>query len=488
MLKGVNKKYDVLIAGAGIAGLYTALKLPDSMKILIVAKDNEDVCSTNLAQGGVAAVMDLKTDSYELHFNDTMKAGRFANDKNSVKVLVEEGADRINDLINNYSVSFDREENGELEKTLEGGHCRRRIMHHADKTGAELELKLLKAIKSKKNIDFITNSTIINLKKLMNGFRTDILQASGAFSVFSDFAVLATGGIGRIYQHTTNPITNTGDGIRLAYNLGATIKNLSYVQFHPTAFNGDDEEQFLISESVRGEGAYLLNSKKERFMHRYDERLELAPRDVVSRAEILESRVTGSDEFWLDIRYKGANYIKARFPGIYEGCMKHGVDMTKSLIPVFPCQHYLMGGIAVDLKSRTSVSRLYAIGECSNTGVHGKNRLASNSLLEALVFGKRAADDIYEKSKTINEHATIEDTYFDLSGAPLRKGIKQEIQKIMQNSYFVIPTEEAISPGLKRVDEILRRLQSGKFAITREYEEAISLATIAHIILKEVSE
>lgn len=487
-MTGVNKKYDVLIAGAGIAGLYTALKLPQNMKILIVAKDNEDICSTNLAQGGVAAVMNLKSDSYKLHFDDTLKAGRFENDKEAVNILVKEGPDRINDLIDNYSVNFDREKDGSLKKTLEGGHCRRRIMHHADTTGAELENKLLNAIKEKSNIDFIVNSTIINLQKLMNGFRTDILQNEGAFSVFSDFAVLATGGIGRVYQHTTNPITNTGDGIRFAYDLGATIKNLSYVQFHPTAFNGNDEEQFLISESVRGEGAYLLNSKKERFMHRYDERLELAPRDVVSRSEILESRVTGSDEFWLDIRYKGKDYIKNRFPGIFEGCMKHGVDMTKSLIPVFPCQHYLMGGIAVDLKSRTSVSRLYAVGECSNTGVHGKNRLASNSLLEALVFGKRAAEDIYEKAKTLTEHICVEETHFDLSGAPLKNGIKQEIQKIMQNAYFVIPTEEAISPGLKRVDEILRRLQSGKFAITREYEEAISLATTAHIILKEVSE
>lgn len=487
-MTGINKKYDVLIAGAGIAGLYTALKLPETLKVLIIAKDNEDICSTSLAQGGVAAVMELQSDSYQLHFDDTMKAGRFANDKNAVKVLVEEGADRINDLIDNYSIIFDREYDGNLEKTLEGGHCRRRILHHADKTGAELESKLLKAIKSKTNIEFITNSTIINLKKLMNGFRTDILQKDGAFSAFSDFVVLATGGIGRIYQHTTNPITNTGDGIRLAYNLGATIKNLSYIQFHPTAFNGNDEEQFLISESVRGEGAYLLNSNKERFMHRYDERLELAPRDVVSRSEILESRVTGSDEFWLDIRYKGENYIKSRFPGIFAGCLKHGVDITKSLIPVFPCQHYLMGGIAVDLKSRTSVSRLYAVGECSNTGVHGKNRLASNSLLEALVFGKRAADDIYEKAKTLTEHIEVETTEFDLSGAPINNGIKQEIQKIMQNAYFVIPTEEAISPGLKRVDEILKRLQSGKFAITREYEETISLATIAHIILKEVSE
>ena len=215
-----------------------------------------------------------------------------------------------------------------------------------------------------------------------------LLNGKTAATVFSDFCVIATGGIGRVYKYTTNPAVATGDGIRLAYDMGATIKELSYVQFHPTAFNGNDREQFLISESVRGEGAYLLNCNKERFMDRYDKRLELAPRDVVSRSIILESRRTGSDNFYLDIRYKGHDYLVNRFPGIYEGCLKHGVDMTKDLIPVYPCQHYLMGGIDVDLDARTSISRMYAVGECSHTGVHGKNRLASNSLLEALVIRK----------------------------------------------------------------------------------------------------
>lgn len=199
-----------------------------------------------------------------------------------------------------------------------------------------------------------------------------LLNGKTAATVFSDFCVIATGGIGRVYKYTTNPVVATGDGIRLAYDMGATIKELSYVQFHPTAFNGNDREQFLISESVRGEGAYLLNCNKERFMDRYDKRLELAPRDVVSRSIILESRRTGSDNFYLDIRYKGHDYLVNRFPGIYEGCLKHGVDMTKDLIPVYPCQHYLMGGIDVDLDARTSISRMYAVGECSHTGVHGK--------------------------------------------------------------------------------------------------------------------
>ena len=315
-----------------------------------------------------------------------------------------------------------------------------------------------------------------------------LLNGKTAATVFSDFCVIATGGIGRVYKYTTNPVVATGDGIRLAYDMGATIKELSYVQFHPTAFNGNDMEQFLISESVRGEGAYLLNCNKERFMDRYDKRLELAPRDVVSRSIILESRRTGSDNFYLDIRYKGHDYLVNRFPGIYEGCLKHGVDMTKDLIPVYPCQHYLMGGIDVDLDARTSISRMYAVGECSHTGVHGKNRLASNSLLEALVFGKRAADDITSLSKKDPDHVTVAEHKTDISGAPLPKGMRTEIRSIMQRSYFVIPDMDAVRVGLKRVDTILMRLKNGKFAITPDYCEALSLATVAHIILKEVDE
>ena len=269
--------------------------------------------------------------------------------------------------------------------------------------------------------------------------------------------------------------------------MGAAIKNLSYVQFHPTAFNGANREQFLISEAVRGEGAYLLNCNKERFMHRYDERLELAPRDVVSRSIIMESRRLGSNNFYLDIRYKGEEYLKNRFPGIYAGCLKQGVDISKDLIPVFPCQHYLMGGIEVDLNARTTLPRLYAAGECACTGVHGKNRLASNSLLEALVFGRRAAEDIMRCINAGFYKLTIpEEKQVNRNGAPLPKGTRTEIREIMQKAYFVIPDEGAIHQGKKRIENILNRLKNGKFAVTSDYCEALSLATVAYIILKEV--
>jgi L-aspartate oxidase len=348
--------------------------------------------------------------------------------------------------------------------------------------------KLMLQVEALPNVTIADETMVTSMDRIKNGFKIQIMSGSEFKTVYSDFCLLASGGIGRVYKYTTNPSVATGDGIRLAYEMGASIKNLSYVQFHPTAFNGANREQFLISEAVRGEGAYLLNCNKERFMDRYDERLELAPRDVVSRSIIMESRRLGINNFYLDIRYKGEEYLKNRFPGIYAGCLKQGVDISKDLIPVFPCQHYLMGGIEVDLNARTTLPRLYAAGECSCTGVHGKNRLASNSLLEALVFGRKAAEDItkcieagfYKVAVPENEQEP------DISGAPLPKGTRTEIRDTLQRAYFVIPDEGAIHEGKKRIENILQRLKNGKFAITADYCEALSLATIAYIILKEV--
>jgi L-aspartate oxidase len=334
------------------------------------------------------------------------------------------------------------------------------------------------------------NSPVFKLTRVKSGICAHILTEDGQDEIFASYCVLATGGIGRVYKYTTNPKVATGDGIRLAYELGARIKDLSFVQFHPTAFNSEDNEQFLISEAVRGEGAYLLNCNKERFMHRYDERLELAPRDVVSKSIIIESRKTGSNNFYLDITHRDEEYLLNRFPGIHQGCLKYNVDITKDLIPIFPCQHYLMGGIEVDLNSRTTISRLYAVGECSNTGVHGRNRLASNSLLEALVFGKRCADDIVRCiDMKYPEVQITEVEKQDLDGAPLLKGVCDEIRNIMQRSYFVMPAnEDAVRNGFKRVQEIFNRLKNGKFKVTPDYCEALSLATVAYIILKEVND
>ncbi len=485
----MRKKCDVLIVGCGVAGLYTSLCLPENLNVIVLSKKSDTVSNSSLAQGGVAAVLSFENDSFDLHIEDTMIAGQRCNDINAVTTLVTEGPDQVRKIME-YGVDFDKNPDGTLQKTLEGGHCRRRIVHHKDTTGAEIVNSLLREVRRRSNITIVENSPVFKLTRVKSGICADVLTDDGYDEYLAGYCVLATGGIGRVYKYTTNPSVATGDGIRLAYELGARIKNLSYVQFHPTAFNSAGREQFLISEAVRGEGAYLLNNNHERFMHRYDERLELAPRDVVSKAIIIESRRTGSNNFYLDITHRDRDYLLNRFPGIYEGCLKHNVDITKDLIPVFPCQHYLMGGIEVDLNSRTTVSRLYAVGECSNTGVHGKNRLASNSLLEALVFARRCAEDIVRCISM--GYPEVEDTAVQpvvLDGAPLIKGIRTEIRNIMQRSYFVMPAnDDAVRTGYKRVSEILGRLKNVKFKITPDYCEALSLATVAYIILKEVSE
>ena len=485
-LSELKKQYSVVIVGSGLAGLYGALNFPEDIDILMLSKKERHQSNSSLAQGGVACVLDLENDSYDLHIEDTLIAGSRLNDIDAVTQLVEEGPGDVLKTID-YGVEYDRDENGELIKTLEGGHCRRRILHHKDTSGKEMVDKLVLAVEKLPNVTLSDETMVTSMSRIKNGFKIEIMRGNEYKTVYADFVLLASGGIGRVYKYTTNPSVATGDGIRLAYEMGASIKNLSYVQFHPTAFNGANREQFLISEAVRGEGAYLLNCNKERFMDRYDSRLELAPRDVVSRSVIMESRRLGSNNFYLDIRYKGEEYLKKRFPGIYAGCLSQGVDISKDLIPVFPCQHYLMGGIEVDLNARTTLPRLYAAGECACTGVHGKNRLASNSLLEALVFGRKAAEDITRCIRAGFYKLTVpEEKEPDRTGAPLPKGTRTEIRDIMQKAYFVIPDEGAIPQGKKRIENILNRLKNGKFAVTADYCEALSLETIAYIILQEV--
>ncbi|HHU85044.1 MAG TPA: FAD-binding protein [Clostridiales bacterium] len=478
-----SKVYDVLIVGAGVAGTYAALNLPDDVNILVLSKYEKTTCSSNLAQGGVAAVLDFEDDSFDLHYADTLTAGRNANNTEAVTMLVHEGPDDVRKIIS-WGVQFDINEKGKLSKTLEGGHSRRRIVHHKDTTGAEMVRVLQQKCEDAENIELVENAVLVSLNPVRSGFRAELLINGEPHCVFSSFCILATGGIGRIYKYTTNPKSATGDGIRIAYECGARIKNLEYIQFHPTAFNSDDGEQFLISESVRGEGAYLLNCHKERFMDRYDPRLELAPRDVVSMSIILESRRTGSNNFYLDITHKDEEFLKNRFPGIRAGCLKKGIDIAKDLIPVFPCQHYLMGGIEVDADSKTNVPRLYACGECSNTGVHGRNRLASNSLLEALVFSRHAAEDIIRCMSSGIFPSVPEHPYtLDYSGAPLPANIREDIKNLMQRAYFVVPDEGRMRVAKQQIEAILMRLKGGKYAKTVEYCEALSMATCAYIIL-----
>ncbi len=479
-------EYDVIIVGSGVSGLYAALNLDSSMQILMLSKRELTLCNSALAQGGVAAVMDTSNDNYELHIKDTLIAGGYKNDIDNVRILVEQGPKDVKNLLN-YGVDFDRKSDGSIDLTLEGGHCRHRIAHHKDSTGFEIVTSLIEGVKKLPNVTILENSHLLGLTKRGDSFLADVLH-EGKHSYYTTKAtVLATGGIGRVYDYTTNSAIATGDGIQFAYNMGAEIKHLSYIQFHPTAFaDRENRECFLVSEAVRGEGAYLLNCHKERFMHKYEpERKELAPRDVVSKDMLKEQKETGSDEFFLDISYKDPEFVKNRFPMIYKKVLEKGYDMTKEPIPIYPCQHYLMGGIAVNGHGATTVEGLYAAGECAHTGVHGINRLASNSLLEALVFSRLIAEDINGKY-THHELGTLEFDYPSPDGKPLPTGIRTEIRHIMQRSYFVVPDYEEAQKDIKRVAQLKEQLDNGGYEVTPDYIEAKSLTTVAYIVLSEV--
>lgn len=481
----MSRNYDVIIAGSGTAGLYAAINLPAELKILVLSKRELMLCNSALAQGGIAGVYKSPSDNIQLHQNDTMIAGSFTNNTETVHILVSEAAQDIGNLIE-LGVDFDRNEQGELHRTLEGGHCRHRIFHHKDATGREIVSKLLEKVQSLPNVDILEETYLCDVKKTSTGFSVNTWKNDSFESFNCHFMIMATGGIGRVYEYTTNSAIATGDGITYAYELGADIKNMSLVQFHPTAFNNrHTRECFLISEAVRGEGAYLLNKNGERFMHNYDDRLELAPRDVVSHAIINESKKLDSTDFYLDISRKDPEFLKNRFPMIYKNLLKQGFDITKERVPIFPCQHYLMGGINVDSFARTKIENLYAAGECSHTGVHGSNRLASNSLLEALVFSRRAAGDIAQKCESCTDK--FEDYSFENNAAkPIPHGFRTEIRHIMQSSYFVIPDKKAAVEGFERIKEIKNELTTGNYLVNPDFIEAKSLATVAYLILKEV--
>lgn len=481
----MNKNYDVIIAGCGAAGLYGALNLSRDLKILVLSKRELTLCNSSLAQGGIAGVYKNPSDSPEYHKKDTFVAGGYENDPEATDVLVNEAKIDIGKLIE-LGVDFDKMPNGDYHRTLEGGHGMNRIFHHHDTTGDEIEKTLLRNVQKLDNVEIWENALMCDVKKTSTGFSFLILKDNEYHTCNCHYSIFATGGIGRVYEYTTNSAIATGDGIAMAYDLGAEIKNLSYIQFHPTGFNNKHtRETFLISESVRGEGAYLKNCNGERFMQNYDDRLELAPRDVVSHAIMAEKKKTGSDKFYLDITHKDPEFVKERFPMINQKLLEAGYDMTKDMIPIFPCHHYLMGGINVDTYARTNIDRLYACGECSHTGVHGNNRLASNSLLEALVFSRRAASDINDKIRSDGNDFENYDFKIDENAEHIPAGIRTQIRDIMQHSYFVIPNEDELEPGLKKVSELKDFLYNGHFKEDRDYVEARSLATVAYIVLTD---
>ena len=387
--------YDVLIIGSGIAGVYTALEISEEYSIAILTKESIDISNSVLAQGGIAVSLD-KEDSPELHFKDTLYAGGGLCDDDSVWVLVNEAASNIECLCK-YGVNFDRKNSDELALTREGAHSKNRIIHSGDTTGKEVCDKLIAGVRTRSNVKIKERTFAIDLVTEQNSCKGILAydEATGEFRLYkAEHIVCATGGFGQLYAYTTNPEVVTGDGLGLAYRAGAELMDLEFIQFHPTVLFHPENKSFLISEAVRGEGALLKNIHGERFMPKYHELGELAPRDVVSRAIFEEMRRTSSTNVYLDITFKTKEYLENRFPNIYKTCLGYGIDISRDYIPVAPAEHYCMGGIRTDVTGRTNIKGFYACGEVACNGIHGANRLASNSLLEGLVFGQKIASEL----------------------------------------------------------------------------------------------
>ena len=399
----MNEYYDAIIVGTGAAGLYCALNLPKRKKILMLTKQGADLSDSFLAQGGICMLRG--EDDYEDYFEDTMRAGHYENNKRAVNLMIRSSNDIIRDLLWR-NVDFVRAEDGELAFTREGAHSRPRILFHKDITGKEITQTLLNEVKQLENVDIAEYMTMVDLISRDNicGGVIAMDAKNNVYPIRSQFVVLACGGIGGLFQNSTNYPHIAGDGLGIAMKHQVKLEHLDYIQIHPTTlYSKKPGRRFLISESVRGEGAVLYNKNKERFVD------ELLPRDVVTKAIREEMEKEGTDHVWLSMEHIPKETILKHFPNIYERCLEEGYDVTKECIPVVPAQHYFMGGIWVDSDSRTSMEHLYAVGETSCNGVHGANRLASNSLLESLVFAKRAATKITkeETQEKISERKAV---------------------------------------------------------------------------------
>lgn len=453
-----NEYYDVIIIGSGIAGVYTALELPDKYKVVILTKETIDISNSVLAQGGIAVSLDKK-DSPELHFKDTLYAGAGLCDENSVWVLVNEAAQNIESLCE-FGVNFDKKENrDELSLTREGAHSMNRIIHAGDTTGKEVCDKLISVVETRDNVKIKERTFAIDIltdNGVCKGVLTYDEDCAEYIFYSSNVVINAAGGFGQIYSNTTNPEVATGDGVGLAYRAGAQLMDMEFVQFHPTVLFHPENKSFLISEAVRGEGALLRNASGERFMPKYHELNELAPRDIVSRAIFSEMKKTDADHVYLDITFKDKEYLEKRFPNIYKTCLSYGIDMSKDYISVAPAEHYCMGGVRADAFGRTNISGFFACGEVACSGIHGANRLASNSLLEGLVFGHKIG---YEVDRVLSNIGTF-DKGFHLKYFKNRvkeeidkKQIKLDIQNLMTKYVGIIRDKEGMLKAKRIVDQ-----------------------------------
>jgi L-aspartate oxidase len=502
---------DFLVIGSGIAGLTYALKVaaacPDK-KITIITKTREDETNTKYAQGGVAVVNDLENDSFEKHIDDTLIAGDGLCNEYIVEVVVREGPERVNEIIE-WGANFDKNDAGDFSLGREGGHSEFRVIHYKDVTGKEIERALLDAIRKNPNIELVTHCFVVDLITQHHlGYlitkSTPDIECYGVYvlnlltnkieKILSRITVLATGGNGQVYRSTTNPTIATGDGVAMVYRAKGRIENMEFIQFHPTAlYQPGVNNAFLITEAVRGDGGILRNIHGEEFMHKYDARLSLAPRDIVARAIDSEMKITGTEYVYLDCRHLDTEKFIHHFPNIHEKCLSVGIDVKKDMIPVSPAAHYSCGGIKVNEWGRTSINNLYACGECSSTGLHGANRLASNSLLEAMVFAHRCYIDAVQLIESIPLKNDVPDWNTAGTTAPkemilITQSLK-ELKQIMSDYLGIVRTNERLQRAIRRLDILHEETESlyERTEVSPQLCELRNLITVGYLIVKSAS-
>lgn len=489
-------KVDFLVVGSGIAGLSFSLKVAELGTVCVVTKKQEIDTATNLAQGGVAAVFD-RNDSFEEHIKDTLEAGAGLCDETVVKMVVENGPERVRELMR-LGVEFICKEDGTLSLGKEGGHSRRRVAHSFDLTGKEIEKALIENVAECKGVQILENHMCADLiisdlpgvgKKCVGAM---IVDDQGKIKyIYAKNTVLCTGGAGKVYLYTSNPDIATGDGVAVASRAGAEVTNMEFVQFHPTCLYHRKAKNFLISEAVRGEGAVLVNEANERFMWKYEpEKLELATRDKVARAIDKEMKTTGVDCVYLDISHKDSDFVRERFPNIYAKCLSLGIDITHDPIPVVPAAHYLCGGVKTDVWGRTTVKNLFALGETSCTGLHGGNRLASNSLLEAIVYAENAFQ-YCKKNLAWREEKNQE---LILRNEEIKEKIDEEIlinhnwdiiRRTMWNYVGIVRKTSRLLVAKERIAEVRREIDEiiGKYQLTTNMLELRNISLVASLII-----
>jgi len=499
-----TRSCDYLVIGSGIAGLSFALKTAEHGTVMLISKASIEETNTVYAQGGIAAVT-YEPDSFEKHINDTLICGDGLCNEEVVRMVVKEGPEQIKQLIH-WGVKFDKKPTGQYDLAREGAHSEHRILHHKDNTGHEIQRALSQKVRQHKNIKIFENHFAVEIitqhhlgEKVKRG--TPNITCYGAYvldlksqkvSTFkAKCTVMATGGIGNIYHTTTNPLVATGDGIAMVYRAKGVVENMEFIQFHPSSlYHPGERPSFLITEAMRGFGGILKTTDGKEFMHKYDERECLAPRDVVARAIDNEMKVRGDDFVYLDVTFKDANEIKNHFPNIYQKCLSIGIDITKEMIPVVPAAHYLCGGIKVDMNGESSIKHLYAIGECSSTGLHGANRLASNSLIEAAVYAHRASQHVVESAQGIKLNSDIPE--WDYEGTKHNEEMVlitqsyKEMQQIMSNYVGIVRSNLRLERALTRLEILYQETEDlyKKSILTQNLCELRNMINVGYIIIK----